>query len=377
MAQLRKPGSIRIAAFLAVPLLTVVAVTGTLPAQAARALPARSAAGLGWRIIRAIDVKDATLNDVVAFGDGTAWAGGATPAQTPVLYHLIGGKWHAVALPGPTGSFVSNVDASSSTNVWAALANEPDVAHLTAHGWVLRSFPTGTDDILIDGVVTTGPKNVWVFSYDFTTKLPHAYHYTGSSWTSTPLPALVDGNSDTQLVSASSPDNIWALAAKGSATLTMRYNGHKWQTFNLPPKIVPTGQTVFVRQILAESVSNVWATVYTAKGAAAGPIVLLHWNGHSWSKASGKAPTGALSGPIAPDGHGGVWLGAQSPSGAAFFLSYRNGIWTKDKSPVDAAGALTLSALTLIPGTRSLFGVGDAGLSFGGDNGAFIVKYGR
>ncbi len=298
-------------------------------------------------------------------------------AQTPVLYHLTRTGWHPVALPGPTGSFVSNVNASSPANVWATLANEPDVAHLTSHGWVLVSFAHGSDDVLMDGLATTSPRNVWAFSYDFTTKLPYAHHFNGSSWKTTQLPAIVSGNSLTGLISTSSADNIWTLAAKGSATVTMRYNGHKWQTFPLPKNTVPAGQTVFARRILAESASDVWTVVWTFKGAVAGPVILMHWNGHDWSKAAGKPPTGALSGPIAPDGRGGLWLGAQSATGAPFLLHYRDGAWTKVKCPTDSTGELALDALSYIPRTRSLFGVADLGLNFGGDTGAAILKFGR
>jgi hypothetical protein len=377
---LRRPvlNLIRPTAVLTVAVAGVVAAAGALPAQAARVPAGRTAAAApGWRITRTFTTKNTFLDDVVAFHNGTAWASGETPAQTPVLYHLTGTGWHAVALPGPTGSFVSNVNASSPTNVWATIANEPDVAHLTSHGWVLVSFADGSDDVLMDGLATTSPRNVWVFTYDFTTKLPYAHHFNGSSWKTTQLPAIVDGNSLTELVSASSADNIWTLADKGSATVTMRYNGHKWQTFPLPASTVPAGQMVFVRQILAESASNVWIAVWTAKGEVAGPVVLMHWNGHHWSKAAGKPPAGVLSGPIAPDGRGGLWLGAQSGTGSPFFLHYRAGVWTRFRSPTNSRGPLTLSALVLIPRTRSLFGVGDLGANFGGDNGAAILKFGR
>jgi hypothetical protein len=54
-------------------------------------------------------------------------------------------------------------------------------------------------------------------------------------------------------------------------------------------------------QLLAESSTDVLATVYAYKGNSDGPVILLHWNGRRWSKVTGKLPSGALVGPIAPD----------------------------------------------------------------------------
>lgn len=387
MALRSMPGSIRLAAAMAVPIGTAAVMAtaamlaaGVDPAQAAGGPAAQASAGLAWRLSKTIAVKDTFLTDVVAFRGGTAWAGGQTPAQKPVLYHLTGGRWHAVPVPGswPGGSFISNVNASSATNVWATIANGTAVAHLTSHGWVAKSFAEPGDDILMDGVATTGPKNTWVFTYNFTTKLPHAKHYNGSKWTSMPLPALVDANSNTGLVSASSADNIWTLASASTGGFeTMRYNGSKWQTFKLPANSVPAGQSANTRQILAESATNVWVTVNTNKGTAAGPVVLLHWRGHGWSKVTGKVPAGVLTGAIAADGHGGLWLGASTSGGTPFFLHYAKGVWTRAASPADAGQAITLSALALIPGTRALLGVGVFGQTFVAENGAVIVRYGR
>lgn len=365
------PTAMRFAATM-VALLGAASISVPTPAAAGRSARSR------WHVTKSFRAKNTEAEDIVAFPDGSAWAGGETAAQTPVLYHLHSGHWTSVPLPGGAGSFVAGMAATTTKNVWATIANEPDVARLTHHRWVLVSFANGADEVLMSGVITFGPKNTWVFTYDYTTKLASAHHDNGSSWTTTKLPANIDGNSQIRLVSASSPTNIWALVSTASGvTATMRYNGHKWRVVKLPTSLVPAGNTLFGRQIFAQSAKNVWATIYTYKGSVAGPITLAHWNGHHWRRVGGKVPTGVLTGPIASDGKSGLWLGAATRTGKPFFLHYHSGKWAKHASPTDPRGSLTMESITLIPGTSALLGVADVGQTFGGTNGIAIVRYGK
>jgi hypothetical protein len=107
----------------------------------------------------------------------------------------LSGWWPATTLPGSAGTFVCDVSASSATNVWAALANEPDVARLTTHGWVLRSFTQGSLQVLIAAVLTFSPGDTWVFytalNNTLGTSAGYAVHYNGSAWHTTALPAVV------------------------------------------------------------------------------------------------------------------------------------------------------------------------------------------
>jgi len=363
----------------AVAIVFLAAALVASPALAARLPSARPQ----WHVIATITAKNTDIYDMVALPGGSAWVGGTSDESAPILYHLSGSHLHAVKLPGPFDAFVGAVSGTSTSNVWAVIENEPDAARLTSHGWVLISFARGTDDILMSGIVTLGPRNTWVFTYDFTTKRAYAHHYTGSSWSTTPLPAIVGGSGYQGSLSASSPSNIWALAGTAAGTsTTLHYNGHTWKMVPLPANLVHTGYQLEPREILIASASSVWATIDSDKAGTSGPIELVHWNGHSWAKLTGKVPAGYLTGPIAPDGHGGLWLGASAPNGTItgkpFFLDYRAGIWTRYTSPAAAGGAIGLSALSAVPGSTSVLGVGIVGEgSMGVSKGLAVVKYGR
>jgi len=361
----------------------VVAAIAMVAPAAQAAPPARAAshpaANTGWRITRTFATKNLSLLDVTGFANRSARAGGSSPAQLPVVYHLAGGTWTQASLPGSTGAFVTNLSATSTSNVWAGLANEPLVARLTSTGWVTKSLAVGTDDVQPSGVVTTGPKNAWAFSHDFTTSQDFASHYNGSAWTATVLPAEPDGGSSVELESASGPGNIWSWAYNPTLKrdTTLHYDGHHWVTVGIPANLVPSNQSLDAEQILAESPVNVWATANNNQ--LSGSIILLHWKGRGWGRITGMLPKAELAGPIASDGHGGLWLEAYSAgtSSRKYFLEhYSGGKWTRYSLPASPFGPIALSAMHLIPGTRSVIAVGQLSPVFGTTKGSVILKYG-
>ena len=331
-----------------------------------------------WRVFKTIAVKDTALNAVVALPGGTAWAGGKSSAARPLLYHFAAGRWHLVRVVQQVGTSVQDIAGTSSTNVWATIANADAVARVTSRGWSITSFgPTPSSKVC--GVVTTGRNNTWVFTSDLASSNGVAHHYNGSRWTATRLPAAATNGSGSEPASASSAHNVWTWAFNASTRKyeTMRFNGSRWQIFGLPAHLAPAGQQVQPQSMVAVSPTNVWATAYTTSLGVAGPVILLHWQGHGWTKVTGALPSGALSGPAARDGLGGIWLGAVSQGGAPEILHYRNGTWTTDQVPASTAGVVSLTGLSLIPGTRSLWGTGLLNrTSLGHTSGAVIVKFG-
>ncbi len=361
----------------------------TSAAPAARAGASSAAGATGWRVIRTLAAKGTQLSGgIAAFKDGSVWLGGQTPAQTPFLYHRTSsGKWSRTSLPGSTGTFVDGLSASSTSNVWAVLANEPDVAHLTSHGWVLKSFTQGTSEVLIAAVLTFSPKSTWVF-YTAISDPPgnntgYAVHFDGSSWHKSKLPAPVDANSLIGVVSASSASNIWALTFVGSHYASLHYDGHSWKIVSLPQNVAPPGVTVFPRQILVQSKTSAWIAAFAAGAKKVGPIVLLHWDGKRWRRISAHLPDGALAGPIAADGQGGLWLTANTATKAfaAELMHFSKGKWTIVKNPASPVPGqpITLSLLVHVPGTASsMLAEGIVGLAgFGTTDGAVVVKFGR
>ncbi len=377
MGKIRRIGAVSVFSVMA------LGASSVLPAAA---LDRAQATTPGWRIIKSFVKNGLSLEGgMVAFKDGSAWAAGESETEAPVIYHLRNGKWTRGIFLGPPGSFATQVSASSPTNVWVAFANEPSVAHLSGSTWTIKSFTQGTFQVIITSVQTFGPSNTWVFytalNSDLTVRKGFAVHFNGSTWHTIRLPDAVTGNSETGLTSASSPSNIWALSEASGRSEPMHYDGHSWQIVALPKHLLPTGQQIFLRQVLALSPANVWIAAFSASATKAGPILLLHWDGKKWSKESKGLPAGSLSGPIASDGHGGLWLAGRTPSPAnkVVLLHFAQGKWTVTKAPVPTINGrqLGIGTLTRVPGTKSSL-LGDAAIVdlVGATSGGAIIKFG-
>jgi hypothetical protein len=83
---------------------------------------------------------------------------------------------------------------------------------------------------------------------------------------------------------------------------------------------------------------------------------------------------------IAQDGHGGIWTGAVILGGsapAAYLAHYRGGAWTRVAAPAPRGDITSTQALAWIPGTRSLWGLGEElPASLTGVAHEVILKYG-
>jgi hypothetical protein len=357
---------------------TIAIATAALAAVSMGVPAAQAARTRGWRIVYDIHAANTQLEDVVATGASNAWAVGETAAGTPVVYRWERGHWRAISRPGIKNDdvFGGSVSATSDSNAWIALENDPAVDHWNGRRWTRISF-AAKQQVFISGVVTTGPANTWVLTENFGTKVETAHHYNGRKWTSKTLPILVDSGAAAD-VSASSASSIWAWGEnqKTSATEILHYNGSRWSVTSLPRNLAPAGDSIQPEQLLAESTANVWATVDAYSATSAGPVVLLHWTGHRWYKVTGKLPAGTLAGPIASDGGRGLWLVTESTAGVRDFAHYQAGKWSSVKVPAATAGAIDVTSLGLIPGTHSLWASGIVNLGFGSTGGAVILKYG-
>jgi hypothetical protein len=336
--------------------------------------PATDPGGPSWHVYQAVHARNASLYDVVATGRKHAWAAGASGTSTPVLYRWKGSRWQAIPRPGRSGSPVTSVAASSARNVWAAIGSQAAIDHWNGRAWSRFRFGQPAR-VEIDGLTTSGRKDAWVFAYNNKTKHETAFHYNGAGWKGTRLSVSLGGGPSARLASSSSRSNVWAWAydAKHGWWVALHFNGRAWRVIRLPAKLLPSGHTVLPEQMLAESRTSVWGTVYAAAGGSRGPVILLHWNGRRWRRAAGQPPAGSLTGPIAPDGHGGLWLSAQRPAGAGFLAHYRRGTWTQSAVP---GSPVTVTALALVPGTRRLWGSGTVGPGSGASHGAVILQYG-
>lgn len=161
-----------------------------------------------------------------------------------------------------------------------------------------------------------------------------AWHWDGRAWRTVSLPR---GNFDLWSVAAVTPDDAWAVGARGSGTLVRshaliaHWNGARWRVVELPR--LPSS---FLFGVSAAGPRSVWAVGATYRANRAGTFVsrwtrplLLHWDGASWRKQSLPWGRRALTlDKVVATGPSAVWVvstGMQDPAGSASFIEHWNG----------------------------------------------------
>ena len=347
-----------------------LAVTGAAswPALAAP----RSAQPLipAWRIVKR--VPHGSFNVIITVGKNGGWAfDNSDSSSAPTAWQRSGSNpstWTKVAFPGKSNESVVAAGASSSADVWAFTGGGvPSRAlHWNGHTWtVQRSFPGQ-----IGGAVVISRSDVWVFGEPvFPGAGLGAWHYNGRLWSRVASGHGLEGGS------ALSANNIWAFGGVDVA----HWNGSTWSRTSVA-SLLPAKQELndpAVSEVLALSKHNVYAIGNGNAQDEGGPTVVLHWNGHRWSRlAEGQFGLGAPQ--ISSDGHGGLWLPMPGVDGEkSYLVHYSAGHLTPAALP-GGPNRITIFSVALIPGTSSALAGGNthANGQPGVNDNAVLLQYG-
>jgi hypothetical protein len=253
-----------------------------------------------------------------------------------------------VKFPGKSGETVVAAGATSPSDVWAFtdVGAGSRVLRWTGHKWsVVTTFPEP-----IGGAAVLGANDVWVFGQPGIIEQLGARHYNGHTWSR--VVKNLDGGS------ALAANNVWAFAG----TSVDHWNGRTWASTSvrslLPPKQFLNYPAV--TGIYAQSANSVYAIGNGNRQDEGGPTVVLHYNGHTWSKvAEGDFGYGTLpSQQVSSDGRGGLWLPMPGVLGApSYLVHYTSGKLTKAVLPAGAQ-FMTVESVARIPGTAQVLAGG-------------------
>jgi hypothetical protein len=359
-------------------------------------LPAHAATP-GWRQVYSHHYGAAanfpTYAAVAALSPTSAWALGGTDAsygtgttQVPVILHWNGKAWSASGAPSGVTGTITAVSAPAANDIWAITGASGWILHYDGHVWRVAKHITGFGQLT--GVTAVSPTNVWVFGGPGADPGLGTWHYNGKTWAH-----LTTGSAwGLESASAVSARDIWAVGSTVSPGSSIdRFNGSAWT--QVSAKSLPPGQWQYTG-IWASSDKNVWVSASLSASNSDVPY-LLHYNGITWSKWA--LPWAVTTGNVAliaaptPDGAGGLWFtgftmhnGPGNDFTRTLYVVHRSasGTWGRVKtgSFIDTNSTFTpsgadLGGLALVPGTRSLWGVGFTELpTIGGD--AVIWAYG-
>ena len=336
------------------------------PQTAQQATPA-------WRIVKQVHSgPESTFTSVIAVGRNGGWAfDRGTGSAPPTAWQRNGSTWTQVPFPGQSFESVVAAGATSPDDVWAFTlgANQSHALHWDGRAWtVRRSFALG-----IAGAAVISPADVWVFGQPF---FPGpglgAWHYDGRTWTRVASGHGLEGGS------ALSVNDVWAF----EGTDVAHWNGATWSRTSVA-SLLPAKQQLndpMLDGILALSRHNVYAIANGFLQDEGGPTVLLHWDGHRWSKVAGGnfgfgvAPVQQMS----PDGHGGLWIPMPGTGGQkSYLLHYSAGHLTAAALP-GGPNRTTVDTVALIPGTGQALagGATHAFANPGANVTAVLLRYG-
>jgi hypothetical protein len=254
--------------------------------------------------------------------------------------------------------------ASSAKDAWLfAGAGKHHALRWNGRRWALTAIPSwvvrsgGRSGIVSAITADFSQSDLWVFSAG-NEKTPFAARYHDGRWSKAFLPAFPGQ------ISPVGPDDIWATGYRlsNSSSVLMHWNGRSWRTLAIPvPTNVPPHATEYVSNPVAVGPANIWLQRNILVGSqGARTLYLLHWDGKRWARARFRFPTSFVD-YIAQDGHGGIWVVSTGPAPHYqwYFDHLNGGHWSRQRPPATATTTFQqVTALTWIPGTRSLWATG-------------------
>ena len=333
----------------------------------------------GWQVQAVISVpgESVQLNGVAARSPTSAWAaGGIAPSGSlsyqPLLVHWDGSAWRTVTLPARvrtalgTGQGLSVIGAWSASGFWAFDGLAGSWLRRDRLGWTAGQLPepgAGDSRPVITSAVVLSRSDVWAFGLAVTAggqALPYAAHRRGGIWRVVAMP----GTSAVTDASGSSRANVWALIGggpqTGTASALLHWNGHAWSQVSLTASLADAAR---LYSVLAVGRDSAWTGGGTPAGTTGVPGVTALWNGSDWQAWRLRRMTTAavnLEFTLAHDGQGGVWAAAAGFGRGHFQLwHYTGGQWTPPVSLTTGGSRAFLGGLALVPGTTSLWAVGE------------------
>lgn len=300
--------------------LTLAAALSVIAGAHAQNAGATPPCSTDWRRVPTVDPGESSnlLIDVAFAGSGAGVAvgygstGGA--ARTPSAQGWDGTGFVALSLPNTSslGTFATLEGAGNAgEDLWIVgyvrtgypTDQMPLVARRHAGGWdrvaTPELRPQNTHPFAARGgfahdVHGVSEDDLWVvgtaagYGDASATSVGLALHFDGSSWTDVPVPIAGNRTNALNAVSASAPDNVWAVGywrdiAGAYRALIVRWDGSSWSRVANPGE---TGGDGDAQAVLALAPDDVWVSGRFNNGASS----LIHWNGSSWESVDSGAP---------------------------------------------------------------------------------------
>jgi hypothetical protein len=242
--------------------------------------------GKAWgRDASAPEIPGGQLNAVTATTSGV-WAVGSTDRYNPLILHRVGGRWYVVPTEGAPHGYLQGVAVTGPHAAWAIGYYAPgqlDIYHpllfrWNGAEWKAVSFPFQGAVAVLNGIAAGPSGTAWAVGVNLSTDTPICMRFNGKTWRKVPVPLPARGTGALDGVAFVPGGTAWAVgyayAPNGHsfAWVSLRWTGTKWT-----PVEVPNGNDELTA-MAGTSPDNAWGIGYSSTG-----LLILHWNGRSWS----------------------------------------------------------------------------------------------
>ena len=288
------------------------------------------------------------LHSVAVLSGCNVWAVGEIIGPGPdqaLIEHWNGSSWTVMPIAQPTDEDfdLSAVQALSPTDIWAVghlsgTSTQTLVLHWDGKSWTQSPSQSPEPTSMFTGVRAISANDVWAVGIAAADNGPdHTLieHWDGTAWTVAKFSPL----GDLLAVGASSGGSVWAVGqvftGRRDESLVLHWNGHRWSRVSSPSP-GDTGTTL--NSVAAVSASDAWA-VGSASGEPNGTQTLvLHWNGRTWARVKSPSPGGAdvddeLSGVDAISAGNVVAVGTSFIAHKTVVLRWNGKSWAQVPSP--------------------------------------------
>ncbi len=253
-------------------------------------------------------------NDCFAVGDQATGESGHFVVR-PAAMHWNGSTWTFLPTPKPAGSPLSEfngVSCASPTNCVAVgdlLAGNLNTGNVTSHAvierwngtsWSLDSFPepAGSSQEFLSGVSCADTSNCLAVGAYLAGNVtgPLVERASGTTW-STVTALVPPGDDDASLIDVACTSATSCVAVgdaavgNGIVPVAERWNGTAFSLDTLPPVTADLAGLFGIACASASDCSAVGGTLSVQSGQPVPAPLREHWNGSSWSIASGPAST--------------------------------------------------------------------------------------
>ncbi|HTK80171.1 MAG TPA: hypothetical protein VL286_06985 [Rhizomicrobium sp.] len=231
---------------------------------------------------------------------GLALAGATAAAPNTKTTLTCDGQWHTVRAVDVTqdyGDFdsLNAVSGLSSSDVWAVGQyhdfsgtdyDQTLAEHWDGASWKVISTPPPSRSIsILFGVSASGPNDVWAVGYEHDvgeTYRTLIEHWDGRAWT-----IVQDGTQQGWLSSvvAIGPSDVWAAGSTDyiGSGLVEHWDGKTWTA-----TLIADG--VFLRGIAAINSSDVWVVGQRARNGSGDHTYAAHFDGGKWTRVHTPSP---------------------------------------------------------------------------------------